>query len=165
MLNYLSSSDESETNGEDDQDGDDGNLESPVMKFPDKVRHKTDISVNKILNTTVSLIPKLDLTKLKSKYTALKNVEIAECKAKSNRSNNEYIEKLKFQSKVCKNSVKIMQKKIEKYKKIFDIQKQQIVKLKNKNELLEIQMKKSQASTNDDNSNVRKDVNNTSMVF
>ena len=164
ILDYISSSEEDD-NGEDSNNDDFLlNLESPIVKLPQKIK----IPQNKSFTGISLKIPKLDLTNVKSKYHNPKNVEIAEVKdfvKNTNRSSDEYIEKLKFQMKVCKNTVKIMKKKIEKYKRIFQVQKQTIINLKNRNELLELQLKKSTASTNDDMSlGNKKDIHNTSMV-
>lgn len=156
----LISSDEEDTQSNIDYDNN-MCLESPVVKFPDKILMKQNMSMNK----SGCGIPKLDLTKVKGKYQSLgNNIQIAEGHAKSNRSSNEYIEKLKFQLKACKNTIRMMKRKIDKYKNAYSVQKQQIAKLKTKCELLDLQLKKSGSSTNDEQSN-KKDVNNTSMVY
>lgn len=162
-LDYISSSDEAEE--ETSQDDNLYNLESPVVKFPEKIKMKKGVYHNKSISIGMP-IPKLDLTNVKAKYHNAKNVEIAEVNNNkvSNRSSNEYIEKLKFQLKVCKNTVKIIRKKLDKYKRVFQVQKQTIINLKNKNEFIEMQLKKSTGSTNDETSNTKKDINNTSMV-
>jgi hypothetical protein len=168
LFGYISSSDE-----EIDDESDNRsmmNLESPVVIFPEKIKMKKPIiSLNNTVSNMQTAIPKLDLSLVKAKYHAPKNVQIAEVYAKkSNRSSNEYIEKLKFQLKVCKNTVNSMKKKIEKFKRTFQAQKQTLIDLKNKNESLEMQLKKSTAgrSTYDEansNSANKKDIN-TSMV-
>jgi hypothetical protein len=174
ILDNLSSSDEIDDN--DSLEDNFLNLESPVVKFPEKIKMKKGVynissSTTNQNNKSLSIalpIPKLDLTNVKAKYHNLKNIEIAEVnnvKNSSNRSSNEYIEKLKFQLKVCKNTMKIMKKKHEKYKKDFQVHKQTIIDLKNKNEILELQLKKSPVSTNDDTRKYKKDVTNTSMVY
>ena len=135
-------------------------LDSPIIKIPDKIKmEKLNINLNKSAN-----IPKLDLSSVQAKYNLQNNkVTIAEIQPKSNRSSTEYIEKLRFQIKVCKNTVNILKKKLEKYRDILDKYKSKISKLKVKNELLSIQLKKSNNSTNDGNSR-NPNVNNTSMV-
>lgn len=145
------------------------NLESPIVKFPEKVKMKKELSFQQNMSLPSLLaVPKLDLTKVKEKYSTQNKVEIAEINnkdyKKSHRSSRDYIEKLKFQLKACKNVIKAFKTKIEKYKKFFHVQKQAIASYKSKNELLELQLKKSNASTNDEYSNNKKDINNTSMV-
>ena len=111
---------------------------------------------------TRGAVPKLDLTKVKEKYRNNDNkVIVADKVNKSNRSNNEYIEKLKFQLKVAKNTIKIFKKKFERLNRIIGLQKEEIAKSKSKIELLEIHIRKTGASTYDRSNN---NVNNTSMV-
>jgi hypothetical protein len=169
ILDYISSSEED--NDEEEEDESYLQIESPVVKFPEKNKipklgqfnHNLQ---NKSFSGTLS-VPKLDLSNVKAKYHHPKNIEIAEVNnnKETNRSANEYIEKLKFQLKVCKSTIKVMKKKIEKFKRIFEVQKNTIVSLKNKNELLDLQLKKSTGSTYDELSNTKKDINNTSMVI
>lgn len=132
------------------------NCDSPVVIFPEKVHMKKRVVKGDV--------PKLDLTKVKEKYkdNANNKVIVADKINKSNRSNNEYIEKLKFQLKVCKNTIKTFKRKMEKLNRIISLQKQEIARSKSKIELLEIQMKKTGASTYDRSNN---NVNNTSMVI
>jgi hypothetical protein len=107
-------------------------------------------------------VPKLDLTKVKEKYKNNDNkIIIADKFNKSNRSNNEYIEKLKFQLNVAKNTIKIFKKKFERLNRIIGLQKEEMAKSKSKIELLEIHIRKTGASTYDRSNNV----NNTSMVI
>lgn len=111
-----------------------------------------------------AIIPKLDFSSVQEKYKTQNNkVVIAQTKPKSNRSSTEYIEKLRFQLKVCKNTVNILKKKLEKFRDILNKYKSQVSKLKVKNELLDIQLKKSGNSTTDNNSR-SKNIQNTSMV-
>lgn len=158
--NYISSSDvESSDSGHSKTSANFYNLESPIVKFPDKIHMKKNTSLN-----NSAIIPKLDLSIVKNKYATQNNkVTIAEPQQKSNRSNHEYIEKLKFQLKICKNTISIYKKKLDKYKTIVESNKIQIKKLKTRNELLELQQKKSGASTNDETSH-KNYMNNTSMV-
>jgi hypothetical protein len=113
-------------------------------------------------NQTKGSIPKLDLSKVKEKYknNMDNKIIINDNHVKSNRSNNEYIEKLKFQLKIAKNAIKMFKKKIERMSMIIGNQKHELAKYKSKFELLEFQAKKTGASTFDRSNNV----NNTSMV-
>jgi hypothetical protein len=166
LYGYISSSDEDE-NIEESDNRSMTNLDSPIVVLPDKIKMKKhNISLNHTVSHTLMTIPKLDLSCLKAKYHAYKNVEIAEVNVKkSNRSANEYIDKLKFQLKVCKNTLNLLKKKLEKYKRVFHAQKQTLIIMKNKQEILDQQLKKSTGSTLDENSNShnKKDVN-TSLV-
>ena len=166
LFGYISSS-EDEKEEIDTDNRSMMNLESPVVIFPEKIKmNKPIVSLNNTISNMQMSIPKLDLSLVKAKYHAPKNIEIAEVHVKkSNRSSNEYIEKLKFQLKVFKNTVDMMKKKIEKYKRIFQAQKRTLINLKNTNEHLEMQLKKCSRSTYDDNSNsINKKEVNTSMV-
>ncbi len=189
-LDYISSDDDVDATSRSD---DLYVLESPIFKFEEKIKmqkkvynvvgglnlnklsgdknnnlnsNKPNLNVNNSVTMSLS-IPKLDLTNVKAKYHNPKNIEIAEVnniKTKiSNRSTNEYIDKLKFQLKTFNNEIKATKKKLEKYKKVFHVQKITIDKLKAKNEILESQLKKCTPSTNDDTSTNKKDMN-TSMV-
>jgi hypothetical protein len=108
-------------------------------------------------------VPKLDLTKVKEKYKNNNDnkVIVADKINKSNRSNNEYIEKLKFQLKVAKNTIKMFKNKLERLNKLVGLQKEEMAKSKSKIELLEIHLRKTGASTHDRSNN---NFNNTSMV-
>jgi galactokinase len=130
------------------------NIESPVVKFPEKIHMNTIIFEG--------MVPKLDMTKVREKYKDANNnkVMIANTINKSNRSNLEYIEKLKFQLKMCKNTIKAFKQKFEKMNKLITIQKGELAKTKSKIELLELKYKRSEASTYDNSHKM----NNTSMV-
>jgi hypothetical protein len=151
----ISSDDESVM---DNQSELNGNLDSPVMKFPEKVKMP---NMNKS-----TIIPKLDFSKVYTKYTTTpNNYQIAQNGyIKSNRSSNEYIEKLKFQLKVCKNTVKLFKKKFEKYKRVFQAQRSEIFKLRTKIELQEIQKKKEPLTYEQETTHKTTNVNNTTMV-
>jgi hypothetical protein len=169
ILDYISSSDDE--NEDDDDDENFLQIDSPVVKLPEKIKIPklgqiiSNHHQNKSFSGALS-IPKLDLTTVNAKYHHPKNIQIAEVQhnKETNRSANEYIEKLKFQLKVCKSTIKVIKKKVEKYKRVIQVQKNTIVSLKNKNELLDLQLKKSTGSTYDELSNTKKDINNTSMV-
>lgn len=169
ILDYISSSEDE--NEEEDDDENYLQIDSPIVKLPDKIKIPklgqviTNHNQNKSFSGTLS-IPKLDLSTVNAKYHHPKNIQIAEIQhnKETNRSANEYIEKLKFQLKVCKSTIKVVKRKVEKYKRVIQVQKNTIVSLKNKNELLDLQLKKSTGSTYDELSNTKKDINNTSMV-
>jgi hypothetical protein len=134
-----------------------GNLDSPVVKFPEKVKMP---NMNKS-----TIIPKLDFSKVHAKYTATpNNIQIANGgHVKTNRSSNEYIEKLKFQLKVCKNTIKLFKKKFEKYKQVFHSQKSEILRLRSKFELQE--RKSGGPPTYEQETSHKTNVHNTTMVF
>lgn len=169
ILDYISSSEDENEEEEDDENY--LQIDSPIVKLPDKIKIPklgqviTNHNQNKSFSGTLS-IPKLDLSTVNAKYHHPKNIQIAEIQhnKETNRSANEYIEKLKFQLKVCKSTIKVVKRKVEKYKRVIQVQKNTIVSLKNKNELLDLQLKKSTGSTYDELSNTKKDINNTSMV-
>ena len=127
MFGYiLSSSDESEeTHNEDVMI----NLESPIIKFPEKIKQP------KYLVTDISeynqQIPKLDLTKVLMKYQPLKHIDVVEGVKMTNRSSDEFIEKLKFQLKYARNVILKYKKKNKELKKIVMILKQHCISLKN----------------------------------
>ena len=110
------------------------------------------------LNKSVD-VPKLDLSKVKNKYaTGSNNINIIDT-IKCQDNNEEYIEKLKFQLKVCKNTIKIYKKNFEKLKNTLKSHKQELVIARCKIEVLE---KKLGSSTYEGS---LKNINNTSMVY
>ena len=94
MFNYILTSDESENFSE--KGSSLCNLESPLIKFPEKIKQ------TKYLSTEISdyNVPKLDFSKLLNKYTPLKAIDVVEGIKETNRSCDEYIDKLKFQIKL-----------------------------------------------------------------
>jgi hypothetical protein len=102
MFDYILTSSESSDQNSIKSDNA-SSLESPIIKFPEKIKQP------KYLVTDMSdygqNVPKLDFTKLLTKYQPLKQIEVVEGIKKSNRSNEEYLEKLKFQLKIYKNSI------------------------------------------------------------
>jgi hypothetical protein len=83
------------------------------------------------VNTSFQLIPKLDFTVVRElkKYQPLKHIDIANKindnnKKYSHRSNDEYIDKLKFQLKYTKNKCLDYKKKNKQLKKIITMLKQ-----------------------------------------
>ena len=157
MFNYiLTSSDDSETYS--DKGSSMSNLESPLIKFPEKIKQK------KYLSTEISdygqNVPKLDFSKLLNKYTPIKAINVVEGVKETNRSNDDYIDKLKFQLKIYKNSLIKYKKKNHQLKKLVSMLKQQCIKLRNT-------LQYSGASTKDkteiNNNNNDKKENNDSM--
>ena len=127
MFNYiLTSSEESDNCSE--KGSILSNLESPLMNFPEKIKHK------KYLSTEISdygqNVPKLDFSKLLNKYTPIKSIDVIEGIKASNRDNDEYIDKLKFQLKIYKNSIRKYKKKNHELKKLVSMLKEQCIKLR-----------------------------------
>jgi hypothetical protein len=129
--------------------------DSPIVVLPDKVHMKKYV--------VKGAVPKLDFRKVKEKYKNNNDnkVIVADKINKSNRSNNEYIDKLKFQLKVAKNTIKAYKNKLDKLNQMIGLQKEEMAKSKSKIELLEIHIRKTGASTYDRSNN---NLNNTSMV-
>ena len=157
LFNYLlKSSEESESYS--DKGSSMSNLESPLIKFPEKIKQK------KYLSTEISdygqNVPKLDFSKLLNKYTPIKAINVIEGVKETNRSNDDYIDKLKFQLKIYKNSLIKYKKKNHQLKKLVSMLKQQCIKLRNT-------LQYSGASTKDkteiNNNNNDKKENNDSM--
>ena len=102
-------------------------LESPVIKFPEKIKQKkylkTEISNNKF--------PKLDFSKLKNNLPLKQITIIDNIKETSRKNSEEYIEKLIFQLKFYKNSCKHLKKKNKELKKIVLMLKTNYFNLKN----------------------------------
>jgi hypothetical protein len=166
FLNYLSSDDD-ENEEFSDEDNVFLNLDSPVVKLPDKIKLPKLEDKNKTFSGGMN-IPKLDLTVVKEKYHNPKNVEVAEVinfNKLTNRSTNEYVDKLKFQMKICKNTIKKLQKKLDKYKRGFEVQKTALVNMKHRNEILETELRKTNSTLFTCEEILKKEtVNNTSMV-
>ena len=127
MFDYILTSSESEENSIKSDNA--SSLESPIIKFPEKIKQP------KYLVTDMSdygqNVPKLDFTKLLTKYQPLKQIEVVEGVKKSNRSNEEYLEKLKFQLKIYKNSIIKYKKKNRELKKLVLMIKSHYINLKN----------------------------------
>jgi hypothetical protein len=128
MFDYILTSSESSDQNSIKSDNA-SSLESPIIKFPEKIKQP------KYLVTDMSdygqNVPKLDFTKLLTKYQPLKQIEVVEGIKKSNRSNEEYLEKLKFQLKIYKNSIIKYKKKNKELKKLVLMIKQHYINLKN----------------------------------
>lgn len=145
------------------------NLESPSIKFPDKVK------MAKGHRKASSFIPKLDFTKVQQKYMS-ENVKkqnpLEEVKKKTMSKNEELFEKLKTDLKAAQKGLNEYKSKYERYKHLCIELKE---KLKDKNdkirkssfkiESLEAQVRKSFgfAPSTDDVSYKRND--NTSTVY
>ncbi len=157
MFNYiLTSSDESESCSE--KGSILSNLESPLMNFPEKIKHK------KYLSTEISdygqNVPKLDFSKLLNKYTPIKSIDVIEGIKASNRDNDEYIDKLKFQLKIYKNSIRKYKKKNHELKKLVSMLKEQCIKLRSS---LQNSDSTKDKTIIDKNNNFDKKENNESM--
>ena len=124
MFDYILTSSESSDQNSIKSDNA-SSLESPIIKFPEKIKQP------KYLVTDMSdygqNVPKLDFTKLLTKYQPLKQIEVVEGIKKSNRSNEEYLEKLKFQLKIYKNSIIKYKKKNKELKKLVLMIKQHYI--------------------------------------
>ena len=164
---------------------DEFNLESPSLKFPDKVQMACNIQ-SKI---SYKSIPKLDFTKVHAKYkrTTLKvekkGIKLIDDKKSEYNSVNKKISAqedeiiLKDDYKI-KSELKISQKyndklklKVEKYKKLYQETKATLVKFSNslkiansKVIILETQVKKLSIIPNTEDTVNKRDRNNTSMV-
>ena len=153
MFNYILTSDESENYSE--KGSSFCTLESPLIKFPEKIKQ------TKYLSTEISEynVPKLDFSKLLNKYTPLKSIEVVEGIKETNRSCDEYIDKLKFQIKLFKNKLIRLKKKNRHLKKLVSMLKQQCIKLRN-NLQLSSSTKDKTVITNNNN---KKENNSESM--
>ena len=157
MFNYiLTSSEESDNCSE--KGSILSNLESPLMNFPEKIKHK------KYLSTEISdygqNVPKLDFSKLLNKYTPIKSIDVIEGIKASNRDNDEYIDKLKFQLKIYKNSIRKYKKKNHELKKLVSMLKEQCIKLRSN---LQNSDSTKDKTIIDKNNNFDKKENNESM--
>ena len=128
MFDYiLSSSSISEENSNQNH-----SLESPVIKFPEKIKQKKCLTTD--IHNYKKKPPKLDFSKLLiEKYPPLKQIKIIDGTKESSNNNNddEYIEKIKFQLKFFKNSNQELQKQNNDLKKIASVLKTKYLNLKN----------------------------------
>ena len=157
MFNYILTSDESENYSE--KGSSFCTLESPLIKFPEKIKQ------TKYLSTEISEynVPKLDFSKLLNKYTPLKSIDVVEGVKETNRSCDEYIDKLKFQIKIFKNKLIRLKKKNRHYKKLVSMLKQQCIKLRNNLQLSSSTKDKTVITNNINNNNIKKENNSESM--
>jgi len=133
MFNYILTSSEEESDNSTNKKSENtiSNLESPLMKFPIKIKQKKILSTE--INDNSQNIPKLDFSKVLSKYTPVKHIDVIEGEKSTNRSCDDYIDKLKFQLKYYKNNVNKYKKKNHQLKKLVTMLKQQCIKLRNNN--------------------------------
>ena len=127
MFDYiLSSSSISEENSNQNH-----SLESPVIKFPEKIKQKKCLTTD--IHNYKKKPPKLDFSKLLiEKYPPLKQIKVIDgTKESPNNNDNEYIEKIKFQLKFFKNSNQELQKQNNDLKKIVSVLKTKYLNLKN----------------------------------
>ena len=125
--------DENDDNVSDDEDLDDDDLDGEKendVSFPDKIHRLKTVD-----NT--GGIPKLDLSSVTLKYKKPDNLKITV--KKSNRSNDEYVEKLKAQIKIFKST-------INKYKQKLKKLREQNASLRNNLKLLQATIKSSNYS-------------------
>lgn len=199
MLNYLltpsSSSSSSSSENEKKENPNqtlveiDNNLDSPFMHLPKKITQKkylfTEISegnnlsvTNSKLNKTMT-IPKLDFSLVMTKYQPVKKINIIETESHSHQSNDEYIDKLKFQIKFYKNYAIKYKKRVDDLNKIITMFKNHIKR--NSKEIITTETttteenkfhlnKKSDIIVSEINDNTSKEycdsmMNNVSMVF
>ena len=158
LFNYiLTSSEESESYSE--KGSSMSNLESPLMKFPEKIKQQ------KYLSTEISdygqSVPKLDFSKLLKKYTPIKSIDVVEGIKETNRSCDEYIDKLKFQLKIYKNSLFKYKKKNRQLKKLVSMLKQQCIKLRSN---LQYSDTSTKDKTMSNNNNEKKENNNNESM-
>ena len=158
LFNYiLTSSEESESYS--DKGSSMSNLESPLMKFPEKIKQQ------KYLSTEISdygqSVPKLDFSKLLKKYTPIKSIDVVEGIKETNRSCDEYIDKLKFQLKIYKNSLFKYKKKNRQLKKLVSMLKQQCIKLRSN---LQYSDTSTKDKTMSNNNNEKKENNNNESM-
>jgi len=164
MFDYILTSSESSDQNSIKSDNA-SSLESPIIKFPEKIKQP------KYLVTDMSdygqNVPKLDFTKLLTKYQPLKQIEVVEGIKKSNRSNEEYLEKLKFQLKIYKNSIIKYKKKNKELKKLVLMIKQHYINLKNSinnsNSTKDTNKKNLPEKTSENNNDINKINNDDSM--
>ena len=158
LFNYiLTSSEESESYS--DKGSSMSNLESPLMKFPEKIKQQ------KYLSTEISdygqSVPKLDFSKLLKKYTPIKSIDVVEGIKETNRSCDEYIDKLKFKLKIYKNSLFKYKKKNRQLKKLVSMLKQQCIKLRSN---LQYSDTSTKDKTMSNNNNEKKENNNNESM-
>ena len=110
MFDYIITSSEESDNSQNKKSETISNLESPLMKFPEKIKQPKYLTTD--INDYSQNIPKLDFSKVLSKYTPVKHIDVVEGVKLTNRSCDEYIDKLKFQLKFYKNGLIKYKKKI-----------------------------------------------------
>ena len=160
MFDYIITSSEESDNSQNKKSETISNLESPLMKFPEKIKQPKYLTTD--INDYSQNIPKLDFSKVLSKYTPVKHIDVVEGVKLTNRSCDEYIDKLKFQLKFYKNGLIKYKKKNHQLKKLVTMLKEQCIKLRNYN--IQINSCSTKDKTNIQNNNDDNNkVNNKSM--
>ena len=163
LFDYILTSSESEENSVKSDNA--SSLESPIIKFPEKIKQPKYLATD--MSDYGQNVPKLDFTKLLTKYQPLKQIEVVEGIKKSNRSNEEYLEKLKFQLKIYKNSIIKYKKKNKELKKLVLMIKQHYINLKNSinnsNSTKDTNKKNLPEKTSENNNDINKINNDDSM--
>ena len=160
MFDYILTSSEESDNSQTKKSDTISNLESPLMKFPEKIKQPKYLTTD--INDYSQNIPKLDFSKVLSKYTPVKHIDVVEGEKLTNRSCDEYIDKLKFQLKFYKNGLIKYKKKNHQLKKLVTMLKEQCIKLRNYN--IQINSCSTKDKTNIQNNNDDNNkVNNESM--
>jgi hypothetical protein len=163
-----------------DIDDDCLNLDSPSLKFPDKIKSNVSVYNEKITpykknghNSIQEGIPKLDFNLIKSNYQSCADVKIK-------KNNNPFkpedqlkktVDKLNADLKESKEKLNTVKNKIEKFKNAY-LELKEKFKTSEKNlksanyriENLENQLKKLNALTSTEDRSFRKPVENNSMV-
>ena len=160
MFDYILTSSEESDTSQTKKSETISNLESPLMKFPEKIKQPKYLTTD--INDYSQNIPKLDFSKVLSKYTLVKDIDVVEGVKLTNRSCDEYIDKLKFQLKFYKNGLIKYKKKNHQLKKLVTMLKEQCIKLRNYN--IQINSSSTKDKTNIQNNNDDNNkVNNESM--
>lgn len=127
-------------------------FDSPIGVFPEKIK-----MIKTLTTETQDEIPKLDLTTVLKKYQPIKENDIIERKKQTpNYKDDEYIEKLRFQLKINKETILNYKRKVNEMKKIIAILKQYLNNHNNKAGSLG-------STTDDTKPNRIKDYQNESM--
>jgi len=164
LFDYILTSSESEENSVKSDNA--SSLESPIIKFPEKIKQPKYLATD--MSDYGQNVPKLDFTKLLTKYQPLKQIEVVEGIKKSNRSNEEYLEKLKFQLKIYKNYIIKYKKKNKELKKLVLMIKQHYINLKNSinnsNSTKDTNKKKIPENSSENNNDLNSMNANTSQI-
>ena len=164
LFDYILTSSESEENSIKSDNA--SSLESPIIKFPEKIKQPKYLATD--MSDYGQNVPKLDFTKLLTKYQPLKQIEVVEGIKKSNRSNEEYLEKLKFQLKIYKNYIIKYKKKNKELKKLVLMIKQHYINLKNSinnsNSTKDTNKKKIPENSSENNNDLNSMNANTSQI-
>lgn len=141
---------EGDNNSDNNKDKENHKIDDENIQFPEKIKRiKTEQSKG---------VPKLDLSTVLSKYKKPDNLQIVDKIKKTNRSSDEYIEKLKGQ-------IKIFKATIVRYKARITKLKQSLVALKNQNTLLQQTLKLSNTYNNNTTHAITNAVNESMVSF